>query len=199
MEQEMAEKREYRSAIRSRKLIRKAFMEILKEKNLEKVTVTDIVKRADINRSTFYAHYPDVLGVVEEIHAELLCYFEEYLATIDFSNFFEDPKKHLLIIVKIAEENEELYRMLAKSNTALKQMENLKKILVTKILTGMDVPEMYKGSFGFEFSVRFFIGGFIDIYTKWLEGEVDCSLEEMIEELSKLMLCAYEAYQPKRV
>ena len=29
-------------------------------KDLSKITVTDIVNRADINRATFYAHYPDV-------------------------------------------------------------------------------------------------------------------------------------------
>ena len=48
----MAEKKEYRSAIRSRRLIRAALLELLQEKKFEKITVTDIVKRADINRST---------------------------------------------------------------------------------------------------------------------------------------------------
>ncbi|MBR2950520.1 MAG: TetR family transcriptional regulator, partial [Lachnospiraceae bacterium] len=63
----MAEKKENRSAIRSRRLIREALLELLQEKKFEKITVTDIVKRADINRSTFYAHYPDVMGLLEEL------------------------------------------------------------------------------------------------------------------------------------
>ena len=48
------EKKEYRSALRSRKMIRQAFFELLKEKSFEKITVTDVVKKADVNRSTFY-------------------------------------------------------------------------------------------------------------------------------------------------
>lgn len=56
----MGERKVYKSALRSRKWIRQAFMELLREKEFEKITVTDIVNRADINRSTFYAHYPDV-------------------------------------------------------------------------------------------------------------------------------------------
>ena len=56
----MGERKVYKSALRSRKWIRQAFMELLREKDFEKITVTDIVNRADINRSTFYAHYPDV-------------------------------------------------------------------------------------------------------------------------------------------
>ena len=47
---------EYRSAIRSRRMIREAYTVLLKEKDLSKITVTDIVNRADINRATFYAH-----------------------------------------------------------------------------------------------------------------------------------------------
>ena len=37
----MAEKKEYRSAIRSRRLIRAALLELLQEKKFEKITVTD--------------------------------------------------------------------------------------------------------------------------------------------------------------
>lgn len=49
----MAPKKEYRSAVRSRRLIREAFLQLLQEKELRKITVTDIVNRADINRTTF--------------------------------------------------------------------------------------------------------------------------------------------------
>ncbi len=35
-------------------------MELIQEKDVEKITVTDIITRADINRGTFYAHYQDI-------------------------------------------------------------------------------------------------------------------------------------------
>lgn len=189
----MGDKKEYRSAIRSRKLIRSAFMEILKEKSLEQITVTDIVKKADINRSTFYAHYPDVLGVLEEIQNEILEYFEIYMSKIDFSNFFQNPKPYLISVIQIAEENQELYRLLMRSSVAVRQMENLKRILIEKIVMGVELPKLPKDSFEFEFSVRFFMGGFVDLYTQWLNGDVKCSLDEMTDELSKLILRVYES------
>ena len=37
--------------------IRDAFLLILKEKDLNKISVSDIIKRAGIVRSTFYNHY----------------------------------------------------------------------------------------------------------------------------------------------
>lgn len=66
----LSTKAEYRSARRSRKMIREAFLTLLKTKRESRITVTDIVEQADINRSTFYAHYPNVHSVVEEIEVE---------------------------------------------------------------------------------------------------------------------------------
>ena len=60
-------KAEYKSAIRSRRMIQRALVELLQEKELDKITVTDIVTRADINRGTFYAHYADISGVLDSI------------------------------------------------------------------------------------------------------------------------------------
>ena len=64
----MQKRKEYRNKIRSRQLIRQAFEELLKEKNYDKITATDVINRANVNRSTFYAHYPDVRGIVDEIN-----------------------------------------------------------------------------------------------------------------------------------
>ena len=184
----MGEKKEYRSSIRSRKLIRQAFYETLKEKSFEKITVTDIVKKADINRSTFYAHYPDVMGLIEEIQEEILDYTQKFMGDIDFSEFFENPKPYLQNIVKLVAENNELYRLLMTSAMAAKQMNRLKYILIERTIKTLDAPEMFRNSFEMEFAIRFFMGGIVDVYTQWLSGVIDCSLEELTDELSKMVL-----------
>ena len=63
---------EYRSAIRSRKLINAALADLLQEKPLDKITVTDVVNRAQINRGTFYAHYADIPDVIQNLIQNLL-------------------------------------------------------------------------------------------------------------------------------
>ena len=150
------EKKEYRSAIRSRKLIRQAFFELLKEKNFEKITVTDIVKKADVNRSTFYAHYPDVMGVVEEIQEEIIEYTQTFMESMDFKDYYQDPKPYLQYLVKLVAENSELYRLLMTSAMAAKQLDQLKNILIERTIETIDVPEVFKDKFEFEFSVSVF-------------------------------------------
>lgn len=191
----MAEKKEYRSAIRSRKLIRQAFMELLKEKSFEKITVTDIVKKADINRSTFYAHYPDVMGIIDEIQEEVLSYTERVMADMDFSDFFKNPMPLLKKIVKLAEDNSELYRLLSHSSLSVKQLENLKLLLIEQTLKTTAISDKYKNSFQFEFYVRFFMGGVIDIYTQWLDGTMNCSISEITEQMAVLITKFSEDYE----
>ena len=185
-------KKEYRSAIRSRKLIRQAFMELLKEKPFEKITVTDIVNRADINRSTFYAHYPDVMGLLDEIQEEIVSFFEQYLRKVSFSDLLENPTYYLRLIIKIGGENDELYRLLSGSHIVIKQTEKLKKLLVERILSTVELPKRYKDSFEFEFAVRFYLGGFIDIYTQWLKGDLNCTIEDVIQGVSNMIVMLYQ-------
>lgn len=64
-------KAEYKSAVRSRTLIKRAFLELLREKSIDKITVTDIVARADINRGTFYAHYDDIDSLRKAVWADI--------------------------------------------------------------------------------------------------------------------------------
>ena len=60
------------SSVKTRNLIRDTFAELLYEKkNINKITVTELVQRADINRSTFYSHYDDVRHVAEDINVTL--------------------------------------------------------------------------------------------------------------------------------
>ena len=186
----MGDKKEYRSAIRSRKLIRKAFMELLKEKSFEKITVTDIVKRADINRSTFYAHYPDVMGIIDEVQNDILEYAEKVFEEIDFKDLFKNPYPLLRKIVKIAEDNHELYRVLANTSIAVKELEKIKLVLINRTIQYIDFPDEYEKASEFEFTLRFYMGGVVDAYTQWINGEIDCSLDELTEKLARLIMRA---------
>lgn len=182
------EKKEYRSAARSRKMIRQAFFEILKEKSFEKITVTDIVKRADVNRSTFYAHYPDVMGVVEEIQEEILEYTQNFMDNINFKDFYENPKPYLQSIVKLVAENNELYRLLMTSAMASKQLDKLKYIIIERTLETLEGTNRFESRFELEFATRFFMGGVVDVYTQWLNGVIDCSLEDLTDQLANMLL-----------
>ena len=53
----------------TKRVIREAFLQLVNEKALGKITVKDITDRCGINRNTFYYHYQDIPALVEEICA----------------------------------------------------------------------------------------------------------------------------------
>lgn len=63
-------KAEYRSSIRSRNTIKSTLIALLREKSLMDISVMELVKAADINRGTFYSHYPDVQSVLRQIASD---------------------------------------------------------------------------------------------------------------------------------
>ncbi len=181
------EKKEYRNALRSKQMIRHAFLELLEEKTFEKITATDIIKRADINRSTFYAHYPDARGLMDEIVGEVSMIFQNLLSNVDFSSFFEDPMPVLQVVVDFMKENQRLYKMLVRSRMALGVLDKLKQALIQQVLACPNLPVKDPNSTTTEIGVRILLGGVIDAYRQWLLGEFDCTLEEATIELAHII------------
>ena len=50
---------------RTRSLILRAFEDLLAEKNFESISVQDVTEKAQINRATFYAHFPDKYALLD--------------------------------------------------------------------------------------------------------------------------------------
>ena len=60
----------------TKQLLCESFMSLLKQKPIDKISVTELCQAANVNRGSFYAHYADVydlLGQIESIVYERLC------------------------------------------------------------------------------------------------------------------------------
>ena len=76
----------------SQEKIERIFVELIQEKNLNEISVTDICKKANLNRSTFYANYLDVYDLADKIkerleHDVTNLYLDEELNQYNSNNF----------------------------------------------------------------------------------------------------------------
>ena len=87
----MAEKGMNRNAQRSRRLLKEAFMELLAEKPYESITVSDVARKADLNRGTFYAHFDNVDDLMRSVMADTADTISEFLSQAVESGFLRTP------------------------------------------------------------------------------------------------------------
>ena len=184
---EKPQKAEYRSAKRSRKMIREAFLTLLKKKSETKITVTDIVNLADINRTTFYAHYPDVRGVVEEIENDVIDKMMVILKDFHYFSFFKNPAPLLLQISRFLEMDMGLYKQLIRIDSSEAFLEKLKKIFADFMENDPDIPQYIREKKSFSIRVSYFTGGIVNTYKQWLLDKLDCSLNDISMEVAALL------------
>lgn len=96
------------SSVKTKAAIRTAFAEMVKEKGeLDKITVTELVKRAHINRSTFYLHYSDIYDIAAELEHSLMSDVLKCnpASKEEFFTFTEE-------LLNMVQKNENLYRQI---------------------------------------------------------------------------------------
>ena len=93
----------------TRMVIRKTFLELLKEKPISRITVKEICERSEINRATFYKHYQDPFDLLEKLEDEIL----EHILTMLSQRSYTDISVLYIDMLNMLKENEELYRILA--------------------------------------------------------------------------------------
>ena len=68
---------------RTKQAIRNAFLSLLTEKDVEKITVGEIAVRANIDRKTVYNYYTGIYGILDEISKELADDFEKVIEVVE--------------------------------------------------------------------------------------------------------------------
>ncbi len=77
---------------KTRAAIKKAFLDLRRKKPIEKITVTELSKLAEINKATFYLHYSDIYSLAEEIEDDAIDTLLENIQGLN--KFMDDPQKH---------------------------------------------------------------------------------------------------------
>ena len=90
-------------------VLKKALLELMQRKPINKITVKEVCERAELNRATFYAHYSDCFDPLESIEEDLFGQFErsmqDYVQSFDIARLVDG-------LYRIVQENEEVCRVL---------------------------------------------------------------------------------------
>lgn len=187
--------KEYKSSIRSKKMIRAAMIELLAEKDISKITVVDIIRRADLSRNTFYAHYQDIYAVLEEVENDFLSEMNRYLDEAIQNREFSDPLSLLQKFQRFVENSIEDNRLLLANQNAAAFCEKIKRVFIARVMESLPTTGV-KDTEGFLIFLECVTGGFVSLYQKSLKKESTLSLDDITAEINRIYTWGLKKYMP---
>lgn len=181
----MSDKPDRRSQ-RTRHLLSAALVELIREKEYNTITVSDIIDRANVGRSTFYTHFRDkddlFVGELDRV-IELL--------SQRIPNQEEMPFFPSLGLFRHVGEEYQLYKSLLWGPGIDLLIKHMQKSLSKRIEQGLLES-------GKEFKIpipilaNFIAGSFLTLLQWWLENKMVYSPEEMDKIFKKLIMAGLE-------
>lgn len=86
---------------KSRAAFKNALIQLMAEKSAEKISVTEICSLADVNRSTFYAHYGSVEQLLSDIHKDLFADMDRFLGLSDIHTQVPPKRTNSQILAEV--------------------------------------------------------------------------------------------------
>lgn len=173
-------KKKDRRVRRTEQRLEEALVVLLKKKNINEISVSELAETADITRATFYAHYRDPYEMLSYLQERIL----RKIITLINETTGRDPEKFFLSLFTYFKEEVSYPEILMFSNTegtAFERMgdsilENYMRIWLEKTRTETKTEYMYYRSYT--------ISGCIAVVKQWILG----GREESVEYMTKLAM-----------
>lgn len=182
----MTEKSPDRRIQRTRQLLQDALIAVILEKGYEAATVQDVIDRANVGRSTFYAHFQDkeslLLSGFEHLRAE----FEKHLLNAAATS--ASPWELSLSLLQHAEGQRQLYKALAGKQGGNVVITYIQKYLAAYLSEHLKQQlKKRKNPFPYEILSHYLASSFISLLTWWLDTDSPYSAAQMNEFYRQLV------------
>jgi len=167
---------------RTKELLRSALLSLILEKGYDKVTVQDLLDRADVGRSTFYAHYRDkdelLMSGFEEVRAALAEERDAAETGRKGSSEFLEP---LVALFRHVDGHRHLWTAMARKGGVDMVIRILSDSATDLVRTHLrlQLGEADVDPVRFDAAVQFVVGAFMALLIWWVESDVPYSPEEI--------------------
>jgi AcrR family transcriptional regulator len=188
----MAAKGEDRRIQRTRGALRSALVELMLERGYEAITIQDIIDRANVGRSTFYAHYLDkqqlLLDNLAMLHAMLAEHQRVVVQTR--GGLAQGVFAFSLGMFEHACSHAQLYQVIVGRQSGVLVLHEIKQILCALVREELTAarPRGERTAIPLEVMVQYVVSAFVGLLVWWLEAGLPCSAAEVDQMFQALTL-----------
>ena len=171
-------------------LMNQALLSLLEKKELDCISITEIAKKAGVNRSTFYLHYDNVYELFEETVENLNNEFLNSFAIKNASTIKSENKvlliteEHLIPYLNFCKKNKKIFK-LAHQKPQLFQNEKIYKKMYETVFYPA-ISQFIKDETQKIYMLEFFTQGVVGIINKWIELDCNTEMDEIISIIKSL-------------
>ena len=172
---------------KSRKAIKDALLELMYEKDFGSITVNELLKRANISRGTFYAHFKNLEDVRQSLIDDLYAHADMLFGDYKASELAEDPYPIMLMAAEFMLASKDPAKRVFKFINIYDLGINLKDWLTKFILEDEALTEKFGSREVAEVCARFISGGVMHTYNMWLLGDYPVTPEVLARSLADML------------
>mgnify|MGYP002624032753 CR=1 FL=1 len=184
----MQEKTDLR-VIKTKKILFDSLLKLMKNKNFEKIKISDICEESLINRSTFYAHYEDKYELLIDLFEEQKIALLKKLENNENIIFSKEYMMELLnILIDHIDDNRETYSAILTNNRDGILIDFLIDAIERDVSDRLkNNNEIIDSNLPLDIIVKFYAGGLINIGIAWITRNEKYSKEELLSYIDKLI------------
>lgn len=185
-------KKDNRRKAYTTRVIEECFLELLRVKPVENITVAEVCAKADVNRSTFYRHYEDLYILLEAVtdryHREV---FDNVVATAPFEpNFEEMGYNYILKVCEFTEAKKDVYKLLLFGKTPTNLLQRLADSSFQLYTLAHTEQSFLKPAPELELHYKYLVHGMLAVWTTWIQS--DCKLpKESVANVVRNQISAF--------
>lgn len=165
-----------------------SFFLLINEKDYDKITVSDVVKKSGIVRSTFYNHYENVMELVDAAENKTIDDIFSLMESFHPKNDHELCKSYFLAICNYTKDNPFLSNLFKspRGDSFLEKAMTMFHRYVSE--TGKDGDVIPKSREHFTFLIAGTIGFTVGVLHKWSAENFASSAEDVADVLAEAFL-----------
>lgn len=172
--------------------ILEAYNEILLAQGNDNINITDLCKKANINRTTFYKHYKDITDISNELESEFIYNAFSTPEDMDLITFMEKPCASFERLNKNVLENKAFYRIMLRPERLSIFNEKISNHLINDIIKYRpDYNKIYNSKEELKLCVHVTVSYISCAYSMWLRGELKLDIKEVSNALCEVVRSIY--------
>ena len=166
--------------IKSKNAIKNAFLDLMEEKGYANITLTDIAKRAMINRKTFYIHFETKEALYNSISNELLSILSPTLNKLQNLDG-KEQRQYVINMLLHFKEHKDIFNILVKDKTNPDFLNKLKEKLKYDLFS---ISQINKRTEGTNFTPELLSEAFFSLFVvliQWWLNESTLPVNDVID------------------